>query len=1090
MDATYRTANLIFKSSGITARPVDDQAAPSSFLNLENCEELAEEAIGTRLGTSIVNTVGTAVAPISGLVHTVAKLSGLNGASWRYAGAGGNLYRRSAAGTGAFTAISTTLSGSPFWAVPYKPNLSSVPTMFIADANGMLKDNGTLASPQNMGILQPQIPVNAVAQPPDQVTLDNYTGALAYNYPLGGSGTLIPYVATTLTSVVTPGINTVTVADPTQPGLFQLLTIDTGANSETVLVIQVTPTGFVANFTKAHASGVSVSSMALSMTVAASATQSVNASFVGTPIATWPTTLQQADYIGLYIFVSDPSQVQSIQLSFDCGDGSFESDFFYKVIAQGPLQSLLDTAGSNSTDATTAATDALLDQSLGLFGNSSGSIVQLNTGLNNWSPLLIQLSDFAGGGRANFTDPVFNWSAVNGYQITVVMNDGSSAIIKMSALVLFGGAGPDSFAGVAYDWLFTFYNNVDGTESNPCMSMSNVNPPLLTNWITPRRQPVLLTLLHPTVDPQTNRLRIYRRGGTLGDNYRRIDEVPLGEGQTNYLDIAADDEIDGGDFVSFENDVPVTSSLPNPVDTILTAAIATINQVVSVFPASMANISVSQQVSLGSVTATGLTQNYETVIVLTIAADHFTAYVQNTHAIGETVSATAKYAQPVTIMALAYGQMWFAGDPNNPHYLYFSAKTNPQAVSSAAYVEVGSPDDPITAIVGFKGNLYVSTVKFWYSVAPGTNAESSPTVYPTAAKHGCVAPFGWLVTEEAIYYQAVDGIRAFAGGASMYLTQGLEFLFQGVGTSPIIEANQGTLNQTRAAYWNNYLVFSYIGTDEQRHRVLYHTEYKRWRNDDVDSQSIFLEADTNTLIFGDSNGLVHVDRLDRGYDEANVAGVLTNVPISMTMQTPYLDGGTPDCQKNYNELTLDVNTAGQTVNVVLLFNDGEESLNVGTISTAERQRINLNIQAGAGYQAFKVALLLTCEAMAQVYIYQVALRSIVQARTRQSIDTYWLRQGTDSSKLCRDFYCEYDSSVPLTGQVFYDQFPNAVFTFTLPASTRQSMRVRLPAVKYRLMRIIITGAADFQVWEQSYLAVKPILQGSKGYETMPLTPDQ
>src|SRR5277367_3851863 len=166
------------------------------------------------------------------------------------------------------------------------------------------------------------------------------------------------------------------------------------------------------------------------------------------------------------------------------------------------------------------------------------------------------------------------------------MNDNTSVTINLAALVLFGGAGPDSFAGVSYDYLFTFYNNVDGTESNPCMVMTDVNPPQDTYFVLPRRQPVLLTMTFPTLDTQTTSLRIYRRGGTLGDNYRRVDEILCSGTQTQYTDISSDVDIEEADFVSFTNDVPVTSTLPEPVNTTLSNPITAPGSLQSVVVAS------------------------------------------------------------------------------------------------------------------------------------------------------------------------------------------------------------------------------------------------------------------------------------------------------------------------------------------------------------------------------------------------------------------------------------------------------------------------------------------------------------------------
>jgi hypothetical protein len=1037
-----------------------------------------------------------------GIVHSLAKLSGLNGNAWRYAGVGGTLWRITGTNPGPYSWIANTLSGNPWTAVAFRPNLASAPTMFFADANGMLKDNGSYANPQQMGIFQPQFPVSAQSQAPQEVTLDNYvTTESDYTYTGIGSGSNATYVNTTLSSNVTStGIQAVTVADPTQPRLFQLLTIGSGGGAEVVQVLFVTATGFVANFTKTHSSGDTVASACLSVTVPASTTATVGISFASLPAganpipANWPNgqPLQQADYIGLFLYVSDPSQVQSIQLAFDCGDGSFQSDYFYKVIAQGPLQSLLDTASSNSTEATTAATDALLDESLGLYGAGAGSIVELNTGLDNWTPLLIQLSDFAGAGRADFSDPVFNWSAVNGYQITITMNDGSSATIQLAALTLFGGAGPDSFAGVGYDYLFTLYNDNDGTESNPCMSMTNVNPPNNTNWVVPRRQPVLLTMNLNTFGPlgqlqdgQITAIRIYRRGGTLGDNYRRVFELPVnisGGGTVTYTDTTSDSDLAASDIISFLNDVPVTSSLPNPVNTTLVNAINTTNQIATVTPVSMANISVRQQVTLGSPTA--LANNFETVIVLTVGVGSFTAFVQNTHAVGENVQATAAYGQPLTIMAEAFGQMWFAGDVNNPSYLYWSNPTNPQGAGSDQYIDVGSPDDPITAIAKFAGNLYVSTPKTgWQSVAPGSNQNGSPTIYPTKCKHGCVAPHGFFITEEAIYYEAIDGLRAFAGGDSSYLTQDLEFIWQGVGTTPIVEADPTKFSQVVAAYWNMMGFFSYIGLDGNRHRVIGHQVYKRWRNDDADAQSILLEVDTNTLVYGDSNGLVHVDRQNLGYDQANAGGVLAEGAIPINLQTSYQNQGLPANQKNYNNLQLDVYTAGQPLTVTLLFNDGQFSINLGTVTNTQRAKYNFQVNAGKGQQAYKIALQITGNLTAQVYVYQASIEALPLPMTRKSFDTYDLNMGGTDSKICRDIFFQYSAGAPITVNVYYDSSTTPGFTFTMPTAggIRNPLRQRLPAVSFRTIRFVGTSTADFMFWQDSCAWMKFQAQG-RGYE--------
>lgn len=1109
-DPQYRSIPLIFQSKGIFARPVDDLVDPQGLLNENGCEELAEGAYGTRLGSVLVNaqgTLGQPVYPLSGKVTALGKLGNLFGVYSRYAvDSAGNLWRRASTTTGAYTKISSSLSGNPCSMQSFSnTDFTSSNYQFIADSLAMFKDNGAFSLPQQLGIFPPQFPVSAAVQEPDEIALDP---ARSSSYTTAGIGSFSPnsvvQSTNTAAAVTATGIQAMPVngsAGVPWLALYQSLVVDTGANEETVLVIGLTANGFIANFTKLHANDVTVQEYGWTGTVAASATGTVAFAFVGTPVSAWPTTLQQADYISLQLYVSDPTQVQSIQLAFTLADGST----FYKVIAQGPLQNLLTTASTSSTEATTAATDALLDESLGLYGNSAGSIAQLNTG-GGWTPLLLQLSDFAASGNADFNSLVDNWQNITGYQITVVANDNATPVfIELASLVLVGGAGPDTLGGVAYDYVWTFLNPVDGTESNPSPIMTNVNPPNATNWVYPRRQPVLLNMNVTTYGPagqlqdvQIGYLRIYRRGGTLGDNFRRLDEISVNiaaGGTVQYTDTTPDYQLAGAYFVSFTNDVPVPSLIPVPVNNTLSGAINTTNQVATItlttsYPQSIGvpqPLSVRQQVTLGSPTA--ITNNFETVVVLSLIKDGFgaitgfTAFVQNTHAIGEQVQSSIQVGQPVYGMVIAFNKAWYWGDPNNPSTLYFSTGNAPQYVGEANNVIVSTPDDIITAVVPFAGNIFVSCIKSgWWMIPPGSPASQPP--FPTKAKHGCIAPFGYIVTEKAIYYMAVDGIRAFAGGDSEYLSLAIEFILQGVGNSPIVEANLSLLSQTVAAYWNSMLFFSYIGTDGNRHRLIMHTQYQnRWRNDDVDAQSIYLEADTNQLFYGDSNGLVHIDRQDLPYDQGNVGGVLTEVPIVMNLQTAYSFQESPANQKQYQALQIDCDTGGQTLTATLLFNDGEITVPLGTFSNTQRGKINFPVNAGLGQQAYKCSLQITGNVSAFAYLYQAAIEALVLPRTRKTFDSYDLNLGGTDSKFARDVFFQYSAGTPITVSVYYDDNPTAGFTFTMPqvSGIRNPLRVRLPAVSFRTIRFVGTSSQDFLFWPESELWYKFQCQG-RGYE--------
>jgi hypothetical protein len=433
-------------------------------------------------------------------------------------------------------------------------------------------------------------------------------------------------------------------------------------------------------------------------------------------------------------------------------------------------------------------------------------------------------------------------------------------------------------------------------------------------------------------------------------------------------------------------------------------------------------------------------------------------------------------------MVIAFNKAWYWNDPNNPSTLYFSTGNAPQYVGEENNIIISTPDDIITAVVPYKGNMFVSCIKSgWWMVPPDTPASQPP--YPTACKHPCIAMFGYIATEEYIAYQASDGLRVFSGGASEYTSLPIEFIFQGIGKTPIVEANQSLLSQTVASFWNSMIFFSYVGVDGNRHRVIYHTQYKRFRNDDVDAQCLFLESDTNQLVYGDSNGLVHLDRQPIPFDQVNSGGALAEGPININLQTSYSFQSAPEKLKNYNSPQIDCNLNGGTLSANLLFNDGQITVPLGTFSNTQRGKINFPpINGGDGQQAYKVSLQIVGSVSAFAFLFQASIEAIVLPRTRQTLDTYDLNLGVLESKQAKNLWWQVSAQAPINFEVFYDDNPTAGFAFTIPTMSgiRNPFRQRLPGLQFRTIRIIGTSTADFLVWPDSTIEWKTIGTG-KGY---------
>jgi hypothetical protein len=203
----------------------------------------------------------------------------------------------------------------------------------------------------------------------------------------------------------------------------------------------------------------------------------------------------------------------------------------------------------------------------------------------------------------------------------------------------------------------------------------------------------------------------------------------------------------------------------------------------------------------------------------------------------------------------------------------------------------------------------------------------------------------------------------------------------------------------------------------------------------------------------------------------------------MNLQTAYSFQESPANQKQYQAAVIDCNTGGQTLTANLLFNDGEITVPLGTFSNTQRGKINFSINSGLGQQAYKCSLQITGNVVAFSYLFQAAIEALVLPRTRKTVDTYDLNCGFADSKFCKDFWAQYTATAAINVQVFYDDNPTPGWTFTMPQAggVRNPLRERLPAISFRVIRVVAESTGDFIWWPDTCLWVKPQC-ASRGYE--------
>ena len=1130
-DSGYRDFPVILNSNGLLARyavdrPPDpryhlDALSEHTYINLESTEVRQEHAISSRRGLAVITTDGTDNKPLTDTnIHTLGRMKSL-AQTYRYAGAGTNIWRRAGDAVGAFTKINgaLALSGNRFSMTSYRPDFTSLPYTFFADSSQMLKDNGSFSTAQLWGGFGPAVPATGQLLNSVRKNIELFEADAGFAYAGVAAHATGNRVNTTLSNaVVATGIGAATPASMANIAVGQTLTVDTAGNLEQVEVISITATTFTANFTKTHLAAVAVVDVELQVSINANTTGTVTKAGALDLSNITGAALTDADIIHFFINVDHPENISEIKLMFDVGDASFTKDYYAKSIIASAAQGSV----SGVTVADFATSGGVFDRAVGLvntqfdaanqFASDASQNIRrfkkassllfdqdilpptqvlqglkperLLPGAGRWSRFQIKIGSFLKVGLAG--NPGNSWANVSSFRIQITTAVAGAAVVQLDDLYILGTSGLDVTGGIPYDWRVTYFNNNTGWESNPSpewipsLAISSVRQGVQVGWTA-------------SGDSQVTHVRIYRRGGSISSAWYMVAQIAIGT--TVYTDTIPDALIVNDRQLELDNDPPVTSLLPVSVYIALGTAV-TAGSTQSVHPASLSGFYVNQRVTVGQGTA-----NEEDVIIQSIntGAGTFAAYFQYAHGTGDIVQADTQAGRGLNLSAVAFDQMWLAGDSNNPHYLYYSKRFRPESFPPQNYLEIGSPSDPIMAVLEYRSQLYVFTLTAVYNVVGASVAGTAiPFSVKTACRHGLFANFAWARTEAGILFLSGDGVYNFHGGPGEYVTERVEWLFTNQNLGPVVAMDPAQRSQTVMSTWNNEVYLSYIDTGGARRRLSYNLIYKRWRNDSLPATAMYFEEDTYSLVValksgtaGFTDGMIYQDRVN-DYDSAGfTGGVETKNAISFVMWTPALDLGDPVHQKVFNEFTIDLDSSNQPVTVALVFDKGmasEQTLSLGTFTANGRTKVRKNIQTGNGFTAFNVSIKVTGAVTAVVTLYGINFRVVLEAELRKSFDTWWLRLNTDTYKLVKQGYFEYVASdaAGIIVNVYIEGQATAKYSFTLPQqTTRGARRVRFPAVKAKLWRLVATSSSDFMLYGETSLSVKPV-GAEKGYAEVKL----
>lgn len=100
--------------------------------------------------------------------------------------------------------------------------------------------------------------------------------------------------------------------------------------------------------------------------------------------------------------------------------------------------------------------------------------------------------------------------------------------------------------------------------------------------------------------------------------------------------------------------------------------------------------------------------------------------------------------------------IFLAGDPDNPNHLYFSKRFRSESWPTENFIEIGSANDPITALPTIAGLLGVFTRETKYRVSG--NATSGFTTFEAISHRGTRSPKSAVPSDKGIIFCASDGV--------------------------------------------------------------------------------------------------------------------------------------------------------------------------------------------------------------------------------------------------------------------------------------------------------------------------------------------
>ncbi len=762
------------------------------------------------------------------------------------AGASTNLYAKCAQ-------VDSGLSGNPISMIPFRPNASVQPWMYVGDSIKMdkVRSDGLR---YKMGIAEPQAAPTITSTPAATVlsllgpVTVTYWGDSPHSGPVsdyiwksindpGGSG---PVRINTPASGVTTGNSL----------LFDVIHGNQGTPMEwtqyTVSAGTVNTSGTAVNW----ASGTDFTNLTPGQSIEITGVQylitAVNSNIL-LHVSTSAGTQTGATYQASAITGTTPVFQPALE-SEGYSDFNFACEAVLYVPAAGVY--VLDAAskddfmwGIGSSPAGTPVVTNLL----GPAGKSSTG--QTKTALKGY-PLMARVSTNDGGGQTLTGQVSVNFPAAGNYPIEIDYDywyhSGRHLTIKANGINI--PPIPGSTITQA-QYRYTYRSSATGATSNPSPASAESSQSVLANQV----------VAVPSSDPQVDKIDFYRLDTGL-TNYTYVGTGP--NSNAPFTDALLDTDIAANPILQFDNFEPFPSiDLPKAGVVNVSGGVATWvsgdqfnvrwlpGTIIIVGPYSgpgpigaIAYTLDKRPISTTQLTATNVENSGGIETVVPIASG-----TGLTYNIAEPILA----AQPLPYLWGPTDNVSFffgCGDPLRPGTLYWSKGNNPDSAPDTNQQDVTSPSEPLVNGCIVNGIGLVMTPERGFLIYPNFfNALATVqgtvgatwTLQESISTRGLYMPRCLTVDGGGnVFFRAKDGIYIAPGGqGGKSITEDLYNLFphEGIVPEPVVRAGYAiyppddTLPQLQKMnIANGYLYYDYQGTNGMPQTLVFDIEAKGW----------------------------------------------------------------------------------------------------------------------------------------------------------------------------------------------------------------------------------------------------------------------